>query len=29
MLAPVGVSQLVLAIWLIAKGFREPGTLKG
>ncbi len=24
MLAPLGVSQLVLAFWLIAKGFRDP-----
>ena len=28
MLAPLGVSQLVLALWLIAKGFREPPTPK-
>jgi hypothetical protein len=26
LLAPLGVSQLVLALWLITKGFREPDT---
>jgi hypothetical protein len=26
MLAPLGVSQLLLALWLIAKGFRDDGT---
>jgi hypothetical protein len=26
MLAPIGVSQLILAIWLIAKGFRDPAS---
>jgi Domain of unknown function (DUF4386) len=24
MLAPLGLAQLILAVWLIAKGFREP-----
>jgi len=26
LLAPLGVSQLALAIWLIAKGFRNQGV---
>jgi hypothetical protein len=25
MLAPLGLSQLVLALWLITKGFRDSG----
>jgi hypothetical protein len=29
MLAPLGVSQLVLALWLIAKGFRGPAIAAG
>jgi hypothetical protein len=29
MLAPLGVSQLVLALWLIAKGFLEPAAPVG
>ena len=24
LLAPLGVSQLILAVWLIVKGFRDP-----
>ena len=28
LLAPMGVSQLALALWLIAKGFRDPATHK-
>jgi hypothetical protein len=29
MLAPLGVSQLVLALWLIAKGFRSQANMRG
>lgn len=29
MLAPLGVSQLVLALWLIAKGFHGPANARG
>jgi hypothetical protein len=29
MLAPLGLSQLILALWLLAKGFRSPADAVG